>query len=223
MKEWLIPEAGADYVCAMEEVLDVYEREYHEDYPVICLDESPHQLISEVRKGFEDSKGVKYEDFEYRREGVVDLYMTCEPLAGKREIFVRASHDRLNYAEIIRHLAEESYPQAKKITIVEDNLSAHKPSALYEIMSPERAHSILRRIEFVRTPKHGSWLNIAEIELSLLKRIGLPTRVGNQAELKKQLAHYQQQRNSKQKKVNWQFTTKDARVKLKRLYPSMDT
>ena len=222
MKEWLIPEAGADYVCAMEEVLDVYEREYNEDYPVVCLDESPQQLISEVRKGFEDSKGVKDEDFEYRREGVVDLYMTCEPLAGKREIFVRASHDRLNYAEIIRHLAEESYPTAQKITIVEDNLSAHKPSALYEIMSPEQARRILRRIEFVRTPKHGSWLNIAEIELSLLKRIGLAKRVGTQAELEKQIAQYQTQRNAQQKKVNWQFTTKDTRVKLQRLYPSLD-
>lgn len=223
MKEWIIPQAGADYVCAMEEVLDVYEREYDENHPVICLDESPQQLISEVRKGFEDSKGVRYDDFEYRREGVVDLYMACEPLAGKREIFVRQTHDRLNYAEIIRHLAEESYPQAKKITIVEDNLSAHKPSALYEIMSPEQARSILRRIEFVRTPKHGSWLNIAEIELSLLKRVGLAKRVGSQSELETQIAHYQKQRNSQQKKVNWQFTTKDARVKLKRLYPSMDT
>lgn len=207
----------------MEEVLEVYEREYDENHPVICLDESPQQLISEVRKGFEDSKGVAYQDFEYRREGVVDLYMTCEPLAGKREIFVRPSHDRLNYAEIIRHLAQVSYPQAQKITIVEDNLSAHKPSALYEIMSPEEARSILRRIEFVRTPKHGSWLNMAEIELSLLRRLGLAKRVASQPELEKQIAQYQTQRNTKEKKVNWQFTSKDARIKLKRLYPSMDS
>lgn len=206
----------------MEEVLDVYEREYDENNPVICLDESPKQLISEVRTGFKDTKGVIYEDFEYRRQGVVDLYLACEPLAGRREIFVRENHNRLNYAEIIQYIAEQMYPGAKKITIVEDNLAAHKPSALYEIMSAEKARSILRRIEFVHTPKHGSWLNIAEIELSLLKRIGIAKRVGSQVELEKQIGNYQKKRNAKQVKVNWQFTTKDARVKLKRLYPSIE-
>jgi hypothetical protein len=210
-------------VCAMEEVLDVYERKYDENNPVVCLDESPKQLISEVRKGFKDAKGVIYEDFEYRREGVADLYLACEPLQGKREIFVRENHNRLNYAEIIRYIAEEMYPGAKKITIVEDNLSAHKPSALYEITSAEKARDILRRVEFVRTPKHGSWLNMAEIELSLLKRIGIAKRVGSKAELEKQIKDYQNKRNAKQVKVNWQFTTKDARVKLKRLYPSIES
>jgi DDE superfamily endonuclease len=149
-------------VCAMEEVLDVYEREYDENNPVVCLDESPKQLISEFRKGFKDAKGVIYEDFEYRRKGMADLYLACEPLQGKREIFVRENHNRLNYAEIIRYIAEEMRPEAKKITFVEDNLSAHKPSALYEIMSAEKARDILRRIEFVGTPKHGSRLNMAE-------------------------------------------------------------
>jgi hypothetical protein len=202
VKEWIIPQANADYVCAMEEVLDVYEREYDEKNPVVCLDESPKQLISQVRKGFTDSKGVVYEDYEYRREGVVDLYLACEPLQGKREIFVRENHNRLNYAEIIRYIAEQMYPEAKKITIVEDNLSAHKPSALYEIMSPEKARHILRRIEFVQTPKHGSWLNIAEIELSLLKRLGIAKRVKTTAELEMQIESYQNKRNTKQAKVN---------------------
>lgn len=202
--------------------MDVYEREYDENNPVICVDESPKQLISEVRKGFQDSKGVVYEDFEYHREGVVDLYMACEPLAGKREIFVRENHNRFSWAEIIRYIAEQMYPGAKKITIVQDNLSAHKPSALYEIMSAEKARSILRRIEFVHTPKHGSWLNIAEIELSLLKRLGIAKRVATQGELEKQIESYQTKRNTRQVKVNWQFTTKDARVKLKRLYPSIE-
>lgn len=223
VKEWIIPSATADYVCAMEEVLDVYERGYDEKNPVICLDESPKQLISEVRKGFQDSKGVVYEDFEYRRQGVVDLYMACEPLAGRREIFVRENHNRLSWAEIIRYLAEEKYPAARKITIVQDNLSAHKPSALYELMSAEKARRILRRIEFVHTPKHGSWLNIAEIELSLLKRLGIAKRVATQSELENQIESYQTKRNVRQVKVNWQFTTKDARVKLKRLYPSIET
>ena len=206
----------------MEAVLDVYERAYDEKNPLVCLDESPKQLISELRKSFTDSKGVKYEDFEYRREGVVDLYLVCAPLEGRREIFVRENHDRLSWAGIIRHIAERMYPEAEKITIVEDNLSAHKPGALYEIMSAEKARSILRRIEFVHTPKHGSWLNIAEIELSLLKRLGIASRVGNRTELEKQIESYQTKRNGKQAKVNWQFTTKDARVKLKRLYPSID-
>ena len=206
----------------MEEVLDVYERAYDENNPVICLDESPKQLISQVRRGFKDAKGVVYEDFEHRRQGVVDLYLVCEPLAGKREIFVRENHNRLNYAETIRYIAEQMYPGAQKITIVEDNLAAHKPSALYEIMSAEKARSILRRIEFVHTPKHGSWLNMVEIELSLLKRIGIAKRVGSRVELEKQIGNYQKQRNARQVKVNWQFTTKDARVKLKRLYPSIE-
>lgn len=221
VKEWIIPTADAEYVCAMEAVLDVYERTYDEEHPVVGLDESPKQLISEVKKGFTDSKGVIYHDFEYKREGVADLYMVCEPLQGKREIFVKDSHDRFNWAEVVRVVAEEIYPEAEKITIVQDNLSAHKPSALYEILPAERARAILRRVEFVQTPKHGSWLNVAEIELGLLKRLGLAARVANVEELKKQVAAYQKARNAKQVKIDWHFTTADARVKLKRLYPSI--
>jgi hypothetical protein len=176
-----------------------------------------------VRKSFTDSKGVIYEDFEYRREGVVDLYVVCEPIVGSREIFVRDNHNRLTWAEIIQKIALEKYPEAEKITIVQDNLSAHKPSALYEIMSAEEARNILQRIEFLQTPKHGSWLNIAEIELSLLARLGVAGRVGTKAELEKQIENYQNKRNSKPIKVNWQFTTKDARIKLKRLYPSIES
>lgn len=205
----------------MEAVLDVYERKYDEENPVVGLDESPQQLISEVRQGFTDSKGVVYSDFEYKREGVADLYMVNEPLMGKREIFVKENHNRLNWAEVVRFIAEEMYPEAQKITIVEDNLAAHKPSALYEIMPAEQARTILRRVEFVHTPKHGSWLNVAEIELGLLKRIGISQRVGSREELEKQIAKYQKARNAKQVKIDWHFTTADARVKLKRLYPSI--
>lgn len=221
MKEWIIPTADADYVCAMEAVLDVYERPYDEEHPVVGLDESPQQLISEVRESFTDAKGVVRRDYEYKREGVADIYMVCEPLRGKREIFVKDSHDRLNWAEVVRSVAEEMYPQAKKITIIEDNLSAHKPSALYEILGAQRARAILRRVEFVRTPKHGSWLNVAEIELSVLKRVGLAGRVGSRTALEQQVAAYQAARNGKEVKIDWQFTTADARVKLKRLYPSI--
>lgn len=219
VKGWVIPAADADYVCAMEAVLDVYERPFDASHPVVAIDESPQQLVSQVRHGFIDSKGVRYEDYEYRREGVVELYLLCEPLAGEREIFVRENHNRLNWAQIVRYVAEERYRQAERITIVCDNLTAHKPSALYEILPPERARQILRRIEFVHTPKHGSWLNVAENELSVLKRVGISRRVGSEEELKKQIAAYQERRNKKEIKIDWQFTAKDARVKLKRLYP----
>ena len=222
MKEWLIPSAEPDYVCAMETVLDVYERPYEAETPTVCLDESPQQLGSEVRAGFTEAKGVQYQDFEDKREGVADLYLGCEPLRGRREIFVKETPNRLNWAEVLRVIAEEMYPHAKKITIVQDNLSAHKPSALYEILPAERARAILRRLEFVHTPKHGSWLNMAEIELGLLKRVGLTQRVGSREALEQQVAVYQTNRNTKQAKINWQFTTKDARVKLKRLYPLIE-
>lgn len=221
VKEWVIPEIDVDYVFAMEAVLDVYERAYQKTHPVVAIDESPQQLISEVRQGFTDSNGVRYEDYEYKREGVVDLYMVCEPLVGEREIFVKDNHNRLNWAEVVRIVAEERYLNAERVTIVCDNLTAHKPSALYEILPPERARRILRRIEFVHTPKHGSWLNVAENELSVLKRVGIAKRVGSREELEKQIADYQERRNKRGVKVEWQFTTKDARVKLKRLYPPL--
>ena len=217
----MIPEASADYVCAMEAVLDVYERKYSQQNPVVAIDESPQQLISETRAGFVDSKGVQHFDYEYKREGVVDLYLVCEPLQGRREILVKDNHNRLNWAEVIRYVAEEMYAEAERVTIICDNLSAHKPSALYEILPPERARAILRRIEFVYTPKHGSWLNVAENELSVLKRVGIAKRVGSRQELEKQIAAYQKRRNEREVKVNWQFTSKDARIKLKRLYPPL--
>lgn len=222
MKEWIIPTADAEFVCAMEAVLDVYERPYDEVQPVVALDESPQQLISEVRTGFTDAHGVEYEDYEYKREGVADIYMVCEPLRGQREIFVKENHNRMSWAEVVRVIAEEMYPEAEKITVVQDNLSAHKPSALYELLPAAQARAILRRIEFVHTPKHGSWLNVAEIELSLLKRLGLTSRVGSQEELERQIAAYQKKRNAKEAKIDWQFTTADARIKLKRLYPSFE-
>ena len=222
VKEWLSPSAEPDYVCAMETVLDVYERPYDAEHPTVCLAESPQPLVSEVRAGFTDAHGVPYQDFEYKREGVADLSLVCEPLQGRREIFVKENHNRLNWAAMIRVIAEEMYPQAPKITLVQDNLSAHKPSALFERMLAEQARAILRHIEFVQTPKHGSWFNMAEIELGLLKRVGLATRVGSRKELAQQVAAYQTTRKTKPTNIHWQFTTKDARVKLKRLYPLIE-
>lgn len=204
----------------MEQVLDVYERPYNPLYPVVNLDESPKQLISETRKKFMDSKGVVHQDYEYKREGVVDMYMIVEALAGRREVHIKENHSGLTYAKIIAYIVEQMYSDAIKVTIVEDNLSAHKLACLYELYDPQRARNIIKKLEVVRTPKHGSWLNIAESELSVLIRQGIKKRTPNKQELETQVKAWYQKRNDKLSKVNWQFRTKDARLKLKNLYPS---
>jgi len=221
VKSWIIPKVGADFVCAMEDVLKVYERPYNEKNPVICFDESPRQLIGEKREPYIDGRGAEHTDYEYIRNGTVDLFMICEPLGGRREVFVKERHTRLEWAEIIRYIAEDMYPESEKLTLIQDNLSAHKRSALYEIMEAERARAILDRIEFVFTPKHGSWLNIAEIELSVLTRQGLKRRTGSKEELEQRVVGWYEERNRNMAGVDWQFRTKDARIKLKRLYPSI--
>jgi hypothetical protein len=203
----------------MEEVLDVYERPYDPNHPVVCLDESPQQLIGEMRDGFTDSQGVVYEDYEYVRNGVADIYMVCEPLAGKRAIFVTENHCAKQWAEVVTYIAEDMYPQVETITLVQDNLSAHKVAALYEIHSPEKARNIIQRLNIVFTPKHGSWLNMAEIEIGIFKRMALKTRTNSKEELIERVKAYEQNRNQQEKKIDWQFTTKEARIKLKRLYP----
>jgi transposase len=205
----------------MEEVLDVYEQPYDPAHPKVCLDESPRQLIGERRESYTDEHGIEHIDYEYTREGTADLYMVVEPLAGRREVLVKDQHTRLDWAEVVAHVVEEIYPTAKKITLVQDNLSAHKKSAFYELFEPERARAIVEKLEFVFTPKHGSWLNIAEIELSVLTRQGLKQRVASKEELERQATAWYEKRNGKMSKVDWQFTTKDARIKLKRLYPSI--
>jgi transposase len=217
----VIPKADAAFVCQMEQVLDEYAKPYEQDYPVVCVDESPYQMVSESRQSFTDSKGVVHTDYEYQREGVVDLYMIVEPLDGYREVLVEDNHKSHTYAKVLAHLAEQIYPTAKRITLIEDNASAHKLAALYEVFSPERARNIIERLHVVRTPAHGSWLNIAECELSVLKRQGIAHRVATKEELQKQVQAWYQQRNEKESKVDWQFTTKQARIKLKRLYPSL--
>lgn len=221
MKSWVIPKADAGFVCQMEQVLDVYARPYEKDHPVVCVDESPKQLVSETHKSFTDSKGVIHTDYEYKREGVVDLYMIVEPLGGYREVLVEDTHNSHTYAKVVAHIVEVIYPEAKTITLIEDNLSAHKLAALYEVFPPEKARSIIERLQVVRTPVHGSWLNIAECELSVLKRQGIQERVATKEELQKQAKAWYEQRNKKESKVDWQFKTKEARIKLKRLYPSL--
>lgn len=217
----MIPKADAAFVCQMEQVLDEYAKPYDEHHPVVCLDESPYQMVSEIRQSFTDSKGVVHTDYEYQREGVVDLYMLVEPLDGYREVLVEDNHKGHTYAKVLAHLVEQIYPTAKRITLVEDNASAHKLAALYEVFPAERARNIIERLRVVRTPAHGSWLNIAECELSVLKRQGIAHRVATKEQLQKQVLAWYQQRNQKESKVDWQFTTKQARIKLKRLYPSL--
>jgi len=207
----------------MEEVLDVYARPYNPNNPTVCFDESPKQLVSEIRESYIDEKGVKYEDCEYKREGAAEIFMITEPLGERREVFVEDNHTGTVWAKTMAYIAEEMYPQAEKITVVMDNLSSHKIYNLYNVFTPERAKTIKDRLEIVYTPKHGSWLNIAECELSVLSRQALKKRFATKEELNAQVQSWALQRNHKQKGVNWQFTTKDARIKLKKLYPTILT
>lgn len=215
----MIPEASAEFVCHMEEVLEVYQRPHDPRYPVICLDEARRQLVSETQQSFVRD-GVEHIDYEYKREGVAEVFMVCEPLGGQRQVEVTDSHNSQEWARVVGRIVEEWWVDAERITLVQDNLSAHRKAALYELFTPERARAMLRKIDFVFTPKHGSWLNMAEIELSILSRQGLTQRVASQAEFAKQVQDWVVRRNDKSSKVDWQFTAADARIKLKRLYPS---
>jgi transposase len=205
----------------MEDVLDVYARAYNPENPVVCFDESPKQLVSELRVPYIDKHGIKHEDYEYKREGAAELFMVVEPLGQRREVSVEEDHTGNTWAKKIAQIAEKMYPNAKKITLIQDNLSAHKKYNLYNVFEPSRARAIIDRIEFVYTPKHGSWLNIAECELSVLKRQALDDRFATKEELQKQVTAWVEKRNKLQKGVDWQFKTKDARIKLKKLYPTV--
>jgi transposase len=207
----------------MEDVLEVYALPYDEKHPVVCIDESPKQLVKEVRAPYMDEKGVKYEDTEYERAGAAEVFMIVEPLGQRREIFVDEDHKGTTWAKNIAYVVEEMYPEAEMITVVLDNLSAHKRQNLYKVFEPARARAIINKINFVYTPKHGSWLNIAECELSVLSRQALDKRFADKEELEKQAIEWAQDRNNRQKGVDWQFKIDDARIKLKRLYPTVLT
>ncbi len=205
----------------MENILEVYKRPYDEKYPVVCLDESPKQLIGEMREAIITDKSETLYDSEYVRNGVAEMYMLFEPLAGWRHVEIKDKHTRIEWATIVSDLVENRYKDAEKITLVEDNLSAHKPSAMYELFEPERAKKILNKIEFVFTPKHGSWLDMAESELSVLTRQCIKGRIENKEILAKKITAWEEKRNRKETKTNWRFTTEDARIKLHRLYPTI--
>ena len=207
----------------MEDVLEVYARPYDAENPVVCFDESPKQLVSELRQPYIGKDGIKYEDCEYKREGAAELMMIAEPLGGRREVLVREDHTGITWALIIAYIVETMYPTAKVVTLVMDNLSSHRIHNLYKVFEPARARAIRDRLEIVYTPKHGSWLNIAECELSVLSRQALKKRFASKEELEKQVQIWASERNNLQKGVDWQFTSDDARIKLKRLYPTVLT
>ncbi len=206
----------------MERVLDVYKRRSNEELPVVCMDESPKQLIKETRLPIEMKPGQEAkEDFEYERCGVANIFLASEPLTGKRYVEVTERKTKKDWAKFIKQIADDWYKDAPKITLVMDNLSTHKPSALYEAFEPKEAKRIWDRFEFVYTPKHGSWLNMAEIELNVLMGQCLNRRIDNIETMKKEVQAWQTHRNNKEAKIKWRFTTEDARIKLLKLYPSI--
>jgi len=208
----------------MEQVLDVYKLPYNPDEPVVCMDESPKQLIGKTREGQSMENGKEQrEDYEYIRNGVCNIFMANEPLKGNRLVKITERKTKIDWAEFIKEISDEMCPKAKKIKLVMDNFKTHVASSLYETYEPKEAKRIWDRFEFIYTPKHGSWLNMAEIELNVLQGQCLNRRIDNIEEIKQETEAWQNHRNNKVAKIDWQFTTKKARIKLKRLYPSIHT
>lgn len=207
----------------MEKVLETYKLPYDPRYPVVCMDESPKQLIKETRQAIAMKPGHdKKVDFEYERCGVCNVFMANEPLTGKRYVEIIERKTKKDWAIFIRSIADNYYSDAEKINLVMDNLNTHQPGSLYEVFEPEEANRIVRKFNFIYTPKHGSWLNMAEIELKVLHGQCLNRRIDNIEAVQKEAMAWQEYRNSQEAKINWRFTTEDARIKLKRLYPSIN-
>jgi len=207
----------------MEKVLDVYKRPYDPIHPVVCMDESPKQLIGETRVPIPMSKGHDRKcDYEYERLGVCNIFLANEPLAGFRTVKITDTKRKVDWAEFIKEIADEHYPEAELITLVMDNLGTHTPGAFYERYEPAEAKRILDRFEFVFTPKHGSWLDMAEIELNVLNNQCLGRRIDSIEKVREEVEAWEKARNGFDKKINWQFTKEKARIKLKRLYPSYE-
>lgn len=220
---WCIPpREDARFVSAMEDVLEVYERPYDEQRPVVCLDEAAKQILSETRETLPMRPGQKERfDNEYERRGTCALFMLFEPLASWREVLVRGRRTQLDYAAVIRYLCDEKYPTVEKIVLVQDNLNTHGAWSLYQAFEPYEAQRLAQRIEWHYTPKHGSWLNMAEIELSVLARQCLQERMLSQENIERQIEAWQDRRNAQKGKVEWRFGVQNARCKLKRLYPKL--
>jgi transposase len=206
----------------MENVLAVYKRPYEPAHPVVCFDEKSKQLVGEVAKPIPAAPGrAEAHDYEYVRNGTANLFMFVEPLRGWRHVSVTSRRTKLDFAQQMKELVDVHCPKARKITLVMDNLNTHRMSCLYEAFAPAEARRIIEKIEVVHTPKHGSWLNMAECELSVLEKQCLGERVDDEPTLRHRLAIWEKDRNARIKKIDWQFETADARIKLRRLYPKI--
>jgi hypothetical protein len=205
----------------MERVLDVYKLPYNEDYPVVCMDESPKQLIEQIASTAMRPGQEARVDYEYIRHGMVNIFIANEPLNGNRIVEVTEFKTKKDWAKFVKRISDEMHPKAKKIKLVMDNFKTHDASAFYEVFEPEEAKRLWDRFEFIFTPKHGSWLNMAEIELHVLNGQCLNRHIDTIEKVTTEVLAWQNHRNNKNAKINWQFTNNEARIKLKRLYPSI--
>ena len=215
---------STDFVAAMEDVLDLYAEPYNPKRPKVNFDESNKQLIQEKRQPLPSApRHSERYDYEYQRNGTRNMFMCCEPQAGWRHVAVTAQRTKLDFAQQMKWLVDEQYPEAEVIRLVMDQLNTHKVASLYDAFAPEEARRIARKLEIHYTPKHGSWLNMAEIELSVLQRQCLDRRIPNETALKDEIAAWEARRNQEQATIDWRFSVTDAREKLKRLYPSLSS
>jgi hypothetical protein len=221
-KQWCLPgKPSAEFVCAMEDVLDVYKRPYDPRRPVVCVDEKSKQLVGEVRRPLPPRPGQPaLYDHEYQRHGTANLFMVVEPLRGWRHVQVTERRTKVDWAHLIKQVVEVLYPEAERIVLIQDNLNTHDKSSLYEAFPPQEAKRIADQLEIHRTPNHGSWLDMAEIELSVLSRQCLQRRIPDMPTLKKEVTAWLESRATDSAPINWHFTTEDARIKLRELYPS---
>ena len=221
-RQWCIPEVSAEFVWRMEDVLELYEEPYDPKRPTVCFDEMPYQMVAEKRVPIPAKAGCPQRyDYEYERRGVCNLFMFFEPKASWRHVDLRRRRTARDFAQQMRKLADEHYPEAEKIRVVLDNLNTHTPAALYEAFEPEQARRILRKLEFHYTPKHASWLNQVEIELSVVHKQCLGgRRIPDEQMLGHEVGAWERERNERGATVEWRFRTEDARTKLERLYPA---
>lgn len=217
------PESDAEFAASMEEVLDVYARPYDGRYPVVCMDEQPIQLLKETRQPIVGTREhPRRVDYEYERAGTASIFMFCEPLGGWRQVSVRSQRTKVDWAREVEELLRTRYASAEKVTLVSDNLNTHTKGAFYETFAPQQARALVRKLEFCHTPKHGSWLNIAENELSSMTRQCITgRRFATVAELRAETSAWHEHSNARQRGVDWQFKVDEARLKLKSIYPKL--
>lgn len=220
-QSWCVPERDhARFVADMERVLDIYAEDHTAEEPLICMDEAAKQMTVGLEPPIGPAPGrAAKEDYHYERRGVRALFLFFDPITGRRRVSGRDSRTRIDWAEEVRRLSDEDYPEARKVKLVCDNLNTHSIASLYEAFPAAEAHRLARRLEIIHTPRNGSWLNVAEIELSVLARQCLDRRLGSPAEVDSECAAWERERNAEGSRVIWRFTTEDARIKLKHLYP----